>query len=199
MSEIEELRREVALLREELGALRAVIGASNEGVSNDGAPGELPHLRCASLSVVGAKTSAEPRFAATIFVDKSGGALHLTDERAGESGKRATLMLTDAGATLALCGEDGVPRLVAQSRLEGGVMSLMDEKHDIGVQVAGAVDASWLSIFQGGQPAAIIAGLERGGSVEVFDDQSHLQGALPPTQETIFPPPATIHAPDVHP
>ena len=194
MSEIEELRREVAVLREELGALRAMIGASNAG-----ARGELPHLRCASLTVVGETTEEKPRFAATLFVDESGGALHLVDEGAGESRGRATLMLTDAGATLALCGEDGVPRLVAQSRLEGGVISLMDENHDMGAQLAGAVEASWLALLQGGQPTVTIVGLERGGSVEVFDDQNRLQGALPPTQETIFPPPATTPAPDGQP
>lgn len=194
MSELNDLRGEVALLRQELRAMRAMLGLSE--AANENAGENLPHLRCGALSVVGPKgEGGEPRFEVKLSIGDGGGAVHLTDELAGETRERAALLLTEAGATLALCGEDGVPRLVAQSRLEGGGVSMLDANHELGAEIWGAGEASWLALHHKNQPAVMSVAQESGGAVETFDPQGNLQDALPPTREEVFPPPATTKAP----
>jgi hypothetical protein len=191
MSELNDLRREVASLRDELRAMRAMLGLSEAANENTDEP--LPHLRCASLSVVGpGSEDGEPRFGVKLSIGEDGGALHLTDELAGETRVRATLSLTALGATLALCGEDGVPRLVAQSRLEGGGVSFLGQEHDLAAEVWGAEEASWMALYHKGRPAVMTVALQGGGTLEAFDSKGEFQSALPTSREEVFPPPATV-------
>jgi hypothetical protein len=47
----------------------------------------------------------------------------------------------------ALCAPDGKPRVVLQSRDEGGGISFVDGNGDLGAEVWGASEASWLSLL----------------------------------------------------
>lgn len=171
MTEIESLRAEVAQLREQLHELRAAL--------HDGGL----DLHCASLRV-----SHDERYSVQIAIKDDGPTLHFADANAPESGHLAALVTTDDGATLALNGRDGVPRAVLTARPEGGGLSLIDGAANMGADLWGSDEASWLLLHHDGQPAVLALGTGAGGNVEVYDEDSTLQTALPEFEEVSVPP-----------
>ena len=172
MSEIEILRGELAALRAELAKLKSAL-----------TNGTL-ELRCASLHV-----GTDERYGVQISVQDDGPALHFTDAQAPESGHLAALVATPEGATLAINGRDGVPRAVLTARPEGGGLSLIDGEATLGADLWGSSEASWLLLHHGGQPAVLALGTGAGGNVEVYDEDSSLQTALPELEAEVFVPP----------
>jgi hypothetical protein len=91
----------------------------------------------------------------------------------------AALMATPEGANFALCAHDGKPRVVLQSRDEGGGASFVDGNGELGAEMWGASEASWLSLLNNGQLAVVSVAATAGGNVEVFDKNDVLIAALP--------------------
>lgn len=167
-----ELRAELASLRAEVSRLNSLLGVEDTGATL--------HLRCASLTV----GSAEGRYGVTVTAGRAGEgdgpALRLTDREAGESGTLATLSATGEGAALALCGRDGVPRVVLAGRDAGGGLSLVDARRDLAAELFGVADASWLALYRGGQPALLTYGIPGGDAVlELYDEGATRRAALP--------------------
>ena len=171
MSETELLKSEIAALRAELSELKSAL--ANGGLN----------LRCASLRV-----SAGERYGVQISVQDDGPALHFLDANAPESGHLAALVCTEEGATLALNGRDSVPRVVITARPEGGGLSLIDGEANMSADLWGSSEASWLLLHHGGAPTVLVLGTGAGGNVEVYDENSSLQTALPELEAEVFVP-----------
>ncbi len=172
-SSIENLQREVALLRTELESLRRALGADQSQNPMDGPL----RLRVASLEVVGEK---EGRFRVSIDVEELGGALRFGDLLAGNSKQQGALLSTEDGIALALCGSDGVPRAVLSGRETGGGLSLLDERHNLAAELFGTTEASWGCLCHAGTLAAVSVASEKGGNLELFDGQAEPRVVLPP-------------------
>ena len=172
MSEIEVLKSEIVALRAELNQLKSALEN-----------GDL-NLRCASLRVGVGK-----RYGVQISVGDDGPALHFLDAGAPQSGHLAALIATPEGATFAINGRDGVPRAVLTARPEGGGLSLIDGAANMGADLWGSNEASWLLLHHGGEPTVLALGTGAGGNVEVYDEDSSLQTALPQLEREVFVPP----------
>ncbi len=164
MNRTGEVSSEVAALRREVEVLREELNALKQllGMSRDEATSERQHplaLRCASLEVLG----------------QNGAPV-------------AVLMATPEGANLALCAPDGKPRVVLQSRDEGGGASFVDGNGDLGAEMWGATEASWLSLLNDGRLAVVSVAASAGGNVEVFDQNDSLIAALPPNAVPLHSP-----------
>ena len=171
MTEIETLRAEIAALRAELSALQNALSG-----------GQLP-LHCASLHV-----GAGERYSVTLQIEDNGPTLRLNDADAA-TGQLAALAATPEGATLSLNARDGAPRAVVTARPEGGGVSMIDGDATLGADLWGSSEASWLLLHHGGQPAVLALGTGAGGNVEVYDENSSLQTALPELETEVFVPP----------
>ena len=171
MTEIETLRSEIAALRAELSALKSALSG-----------GELS-LRCASLHV-----GAGERYSARLQIEDDGPTLRFGDADT-ETGQLAALVATPEGATLSLNARDGVPRAVLTTRPEGGGLSLIDGEATLGADLWGSSEASWLLLYHGGEPTVLALGTGAGGNVEVYDENSSLQTALPELGREVFVPP----------
>lgn len=196
------LKAEIATLRADMRALLGLLGIPEgiEAVRERGAPLDL---RCASLTVVGGaaddgaaarlwadadgdghlevRGGAGGRFGATLSAGgEHGGALSLTDRAAGESGTVATFTASEDGAALALCGRDGVPRVVLAGRDAGGGMTLVDSRQELAAELFGVAEASWLALYRNGQPALLAYGVPGAdAAVEVYDEEATRRGVLP--------------------
>jgi hypothetical protein len=155
MNQADEASREIAALRREVAELRAELNALKQllGASQGEVLRERQNplaLRCASLEVLG----------------QNGAPL-------------AVLMATPEGSNFALCAPDGKPRVVLQSRDEGGGVSFVDGNGDLGAEVWGASEAAWFSLLHDGRLAVVAVAATQGGNVEVFDKNDVLLAALP--------------------
>lgn len=177
MNETELLRQEVAALRAELRELKTAL-----------AEGSL-HLRCASLEV-----GAGERYRAQLTIEADGPALIFHDAQT-QTGQLAALATNEDGATLALAGRDGVPRVALSARPEGGGVSLIDGDQTLAADLWGSSEASWLLLHHGGQPAVLALGTGAGGNVEVYDENSSLRTALPEVEKEVFVPPGDEETP----
>jgi hypothetical protein len=155
MNGVDEASREIVALRREVETLREELNALKRllGAAPNEALSERQNplaLRCASLEVLGGKGSPI-----------------------------AVLMATPEGASFALCAPDSKPRVVLQSRDEGGGISFVDGNGDLGAEVWGASEASWLSLLNDGRLAVVSVAASAGGNVEIFDKNDALIAALP--------------------
>lgn len=187
MSQTDELNPELAALRREIEDLRAELTALKQalGVPSGEALRErrgLLSLRCASVEVLDDEGTPVVRLSA----GEAGGELQLRATASDTA--RAVMIATREGANLALCGRDGTPRAVLQSRDEGGGASFIDENGDLAAEVWGASEASWLSLLHEGRPAVVSVAAPQGGNVQVFDASDAVLAALPPNAPPLHSP-----------
>ncbi len=164
-NETQALREEVALLRAELQALKSCLSVGQNG--------EPPHLRVASLEVVGqAPPGQTPRFRVSVEIQEHGGILRFCDTEAGSSATQATLALGEEGVSLALCGLDGAPRAVFSAREEGGGASFVNGNGELAAEVFGADEAAWLLLGHEGTTRVVAVASSGGGNLELFEDET---------------------------
>lgn len=176
-NDMDALRREVVVLREELESLKRLLNISG----NLRERRNRLSLQCASLEVLDASGASVVALAAS----ESGGVVEL---RASGDSPRVALIATPEGANLALCGPNGTPRVVLQSREEGGGVSFVDENGDLAAELWGATEASWMSLLHEGRTAVVSVAATEGGNLEVFDRHDALLASLPLHTKPLYSP-----------
>ncbi len=207
MSEAEKiaaLEGEVRELKAQMRTLLRLVGIPDGDTLHEQAV--LPNVRCASLTVAGSEPET---VAAHIGTDETGGFLHLhgsgdkrfgarlsgggehgatlrlSDSQAGESQIHALLGGAEDGVTLALCGTNGVPRVVLSGREVGGGLVLVNAKSELAAELFGVNRGAWLALYRGEQPAVLAYGIQdRNAGVEVYDEQAARIGVIGQTTQT---------------
>jgi hypothetical protein len=189
-NEMAQLRQEVATLREELNALKRVLGISAEQLLSE--PQTPLSLRCKSVEIV---TEDDCRVLELVAGEQGGEVRLYGDATKNQTSPahssppvRAALQVTSEGASLALCGHDAVPRVVLQSRQEGGGVSLLNAEADLGAEMWGASEASWLALLSDGRPAVVSVATAESGNLQIFDAQDTIIAALPPDTTPLYSP-----------